>query len=113
VPKLSVVLRKAYGGGFITMNSKDLGADLAFAWPGAEIGVVGPRQAVTFVHRDEIAVAADPAAERERLALAYARDHTTAHVAAQGGYVDEVVEPSDTRRRLALALATLGRPPWA
>ena len=68
VPKLTVVLRKAYGGGFITMNSKDLGADLVFAWPEAEIGVVGPMQAVSFVHRDEIARADDPDAERARLA---------------------------------------------
>src|SRR5919197_3313520 len=57
VPKVTVVLRKAYGGGFITMNSKDLGADLALAWPDAEIGIMGPRQAVGIVHRREIAAA--------------------------------------------------------
>ncbi len=107
VPKLTVVLRKAYGGGFITMNSKDLGADLVFAWPEAEIGVVGPMQAVTFVHRDEIAQADDPEAERARLAGVYAREHATATVAARGGYVDEIVEPGETRERLAWALDAL------
>jgi acetyl-CoA carboxylase carboxyltransferase component len=107
VPKLTVVLRKAYGGGFITMNSKDLGADLVFAWPEAEIGVVGPMQAVTFVNRDEIASAEDPEAERRRLASVYARDHATAAVAARGGYVDEIVEPRETRERLAWALNAL------
>jgi acetyl-CoA carboxylase carboxyltransferase component len=108
VPKVTVVLRKAYGGGFITMNSKDLGADLVFAWPEAEIGVVGPMQAVTFVHRDEIARAEDPEAERERLAGAYAHEHATASVAARDGYIDEIVDPRDTRDRLAWALDTLG-----
>lgn len=107
VPKLTVVLRKAYGGGFITMNSKDLGADLAFAWPDAEIGVVGPMQAVTFIHRDEISRAEDPEAERQRLAAVYAREHATAAVAARGGYVDEIIEPRETRERLAWALDTL------
>ena len=107
VPKLTVVLRKAYGGGFITMNSKDLGADLTFAWPHAEIGVVGPKQAVTFVHRDEIRRAEDPGAERDRLAAVYARDHATAAVAARGGYIDEIVEPADTRERLSWALQAL------
>jgi acetyl-CoA carboxylase carboxyltransferase component len=109
VPKVTVVLRKAYGGGFITMNSKDLGADFVFAWPEAEIGVVGPVQAVTFVHRDEIARAEDPEAERSRLAALYARDHATAAVAARGGHLDEIVEPGETRERLAWALEALER----
>ena len=68
VPKVTVVLRKAYGGGFITMNSKDLGADLALAWPDAQIGIMGPKQAVGIVHRREIAAADDPEAEHDRLA---------------------------------------------
>jgi acetyl-CoA carboxylase carboxyltransferase component len=108
VPKLTVVLRKAFGGGYITMNAKDLGADLALAWPTAEIGVVGPRQAVTFVHRDELRRAADPERERERLAVAYAERHVSADVAAREGFVDELVEPAETRERVAWALETLG-----
>jgi propionyl-CoA carboxylase beta chain len=102
-----VVLRKAYGGGYITMNSRDLGADLALAWPDAEIGIMGPKQAVGVVHRKDIAAADDPEAERERLASAYADDHLTAEVAAHQGYVDELVEPDQTRTRLAGALAAL------
>ena len=110
VPKVTVVLRKAYGGGFITMNSKDLGADLTFAWPDAEIGVMGPKQAVGIVHRDDIAAADDPEAERDRLAAAYAEQHVSALVAAREGFVDELIDPRDTRRRLAGALTTLSGP---
>jgi acetyl-CoA carboxylase carboxyltransferase component len=107
VPKVTVVLRKAYGGAYITMNSKDLGADLALAWPDAEIGIMAPKQAVGIVHRREIEAAGDPEAERDRLAAEYADDHLSAEVAARGGYVDELVEPADTRQRLAGALAAL------
>ena len=107
VPKISLVTRKAFGGGYITMNSKDLGADLALAWPDAEIGVMGPKQAVTIVNRREIAAADDPAAERDRLAEAYAASHVNAVVAAQQGSIDEIVEPHMTRRRLQGALAAL------
>jgi acetyl-CoA carboxylase carboxyltransferase component len=108
VPKITVVLRKAFGGGYITMNSKDLGADLTLAWPDAEIGVVGPKQAVGFVHREELANAADPDAERERLAAAYAERHVSAAVAARQGFVDELIEPEETRERVAWALSSLG-----
>lgn len=107
VPRVTVVLRKAYGGAFITMNSKDLGADLVFAWPGAEIGVMGAHPAVGIIHRRELAAAEDPVAERARLAAAYADEHLGAHVAAAQGFVDEVIEPRDTRRRLAWALGTI------
>ncbi|HEX2414847.1 MAG TPA: carboxyl transferase domain-containing protein, partial [Thermoleophilaceae bacterium] len=107
VPKVTVVLRKAYGGAYITMNSKDLGADLALAWPDAEIGIMGPKQAVTIVNRRDIAAADDPEAERDRLAADYADGHVTAEVAARGGHIDELIEPTDTRRRLAGALAAL------
>jgi acetyl-CoA carboxylase carboxyltransferase component len=107
VPKVTVVLRKAYGGGYITMNSRDLGADLALAWPSAEIGIMGPRQAVQIVHRRDIAAADDPEAERDRLADEYAGEHLTADVAAREGFVDELVEPAETRERLASSLAAL------
>jgi acetyl-CoA carboxylase carboxyltransferase component len=107
VPKCTVVLRKAYGGAYICMNSKDLGADLALAWPDAEIGIMGPKQAVGVVHRRLLADADDPEAERDRLAAEYSDKHVSASVAAAQGFVDELVEPRDTRRRLASALASL------
>jgi acetyl-CoA carboxylase carboxyltransferase component len=110
VPKLTVVLRKAYGGAYICMNSKDLGADLALAWPDAEIGIMAPKQAVGVVHRRALADAVDPAAERDRLAADYADEHLSAGVAAQQGFIDEIVSPVDTRARLAAALSTLSGP---
>jgi acetyl-CoA carboxylase carboxyltransferase component len=110
VPKVTVVLRKAYGGGFITMNSKDLGADLALAWPDAQIGIMGAKQAVGIVHRRDIAAADDPEAERDRLAADYEADHVSAAIAAREGFIDELVAPAETRRRLAGALAGLSGP---
>jgi acetyl-CoA carboxylase carboxyltransferase component len=110
VPRITVVLRKAFGGAFIAMNSRDLGADLVLAWPRAEIGVMGPKQAVDLVHRREIAAADDPAIARERLANAYAAEHLTTGSAAAEGVIDEIVPPSDTRPRLVAALETLSTP---
>jgi acetyl-CoA carboxylase carboxyltransferase component len=107
VPRLTVVLRKAYGGAYITMNSKDLGAHLAFAWPQAELGVMGAKQAVQIIHRRDLVAAEDPEAERDRLAAAYAEQHLGAVGAAREGFVDEIVEPGDTRARLAWGVATL------
>jgi acetyl-CoA carboxylase carboxyltransferase component len=108
VPRFTVVLRKAYGGGYITMNSHGLGADLVLAWPGAQIGVVGADQAVGILERREIAAAQDPAAERERRAAAYGDRHLTAAAAAASGFIDEVVAPTQTRARLRWALKTIG-----
>ncbi len=102
VPKLTVVLRKAYGGAVITMNSRDLGADAVFAWPGAEIGIMAAGQAVDIVHRRRLE---DEGAEaRDLLAAAYEEEHLSAEAAAASGYVDEVIAPSATRARLAGAL---------
>ncbi|HSD80460.1 MAG TPA: carboxyl transferase domain-containing protein [Solirubrobacteraceae bacterium] len=98
--RLTVTLRQAYGGAHIVMNSRDLGADLTIAWTGAKIGVMGAKQAVEIVHRRDIAAGADPAA----LADAYAEAHLPVDVAAAGGFVDEVVDPAETRDRLAFAL---------
>jgi acetyl-CoA carboxylase carboxyltransferase component len=109
VPKLTVVLRKAYGGAYITMNSRDLGADLVLAWPQAELGIMSARAAVGIVHRRELRAAGDPIAERERLAEAYAQEHLHAEAAAAAGFVDELVEPADTRTRVAGALRSLAR----
>jgi acetyl-CoA carboxylase carboxyltransferase component len=107
VPKVTVILRKAYGGAVITMNSRDLGADLVFAWPQAEIGIMAARQAVGIVHRRELAAADHRDAAIAELAAGYADEHLTADRAAAAGFVDEVIEPLDTRERLAWALATL------
>jgi acetyl-CoA carboxylase carboxyltransferase component len=109
VPKLTVVLRKGYGGAVITMNSKDLGADLVLAWPGAEIGIMAAVQAVGIVERREIAAADDPEAEREARGDAYAAEHLNAGAAAAAGFVDEVIEPRQTRDRVAWALGVLER----
>jgi acetyl-CoA carboxylase carboxyltransferase component len=107
VPKLTVVLRKSYGGAYITMNSRDLGSDLVLAWPNAELGIMSARAAVGFVHRRALREADDPEAERTRLADAYADEHLRAEAAAAAGFVDEIVEPADTRARLAAALRVL------
>ena len=109
VPKLTVVLRKAYGGAVITMNSKDLGADIVFAWPGAEIGIMAARQAVGIVERRALDVAEDAETMGTELARAYAEEHLGAARAAASGYVDEVIEPGSTRARLAWALGALER----
>jgi acetyl-CoA carboxylase carboxyltransferase component len=106
VPKFTVVLRKSYGGAYITMNSRDLGADLVLAWPEAELGIMSARAAVGIVHRRELHAADDVEEARARLADEYADEHLRAHVAAAGGHVDEIVAPADTRQRLAWALLT-------
>jgi acetyl-CoA carboxylase carboxyltransferase component len=107
VPKLTVVLRKAFGGAFIAMNARDLGADYVFAWPQAAVGVMGAEEAVRIVNRRDIAAADDPVAATAGFAAQYADEHLTAGAAAADGHVDEVIAPLDTRRRLAEALSTL------
>jgi acetyl-CoA carboxylase carboxyltransferase component len=107
VPRVTVILRKAFGGAFITMNSKDLGADYVFAWPQSEIGVMGAKPAVGIIHRRELSAAADLDAARERLAANYAEAQLRPQVAASAGYVDELIAPRETRARLAGALRSL------
>ena len=107
VPRLTVVLRKAYGGAYITMNSKDLGAHFSFAWPSAQIGVMGAEQAIGIVRRRELEAAPDPDALRDVLADEYSGAHLAASTAARQGFVDEVIDPVDTRARLAWGLSSL------
>jgi acetyl-CoA carboxylase carboxyltransferase component len=109
VPRITVVLRKAYGGAVITMNSKDLGADIVFAWPQAEIGIMAASQAVGIVHRRQLAETEDGERMTTELAEAYAEEHLTADAAAATGFIDQVIDPSDTRASLAWALASLER----
>lgn len=105
VPKATLVLRKAYGGAAITMNSRDLGADVVYAWPGAEIGIMAAGQAIEIMHRRRLA--GTPSDEREGLTTEYEEQHLRASVAAASGFVDEVIEPETSRARLARAIGWL------
>src|SRR5207248_5126508 len=100
VPRVTVTLRQAYGGAHIVMNSRDLGADLTLAWPDAAVGVMGARQAVEVVDRRALAAGSDA----DALAARYAAEHLPVAVAAAGGFIDEVIEPTETRERVAEAL---------
>jgi acetyl-CoA carboxylase carboxyltransferase component len=106
VPKVTLVLRKAFGGAAITMNSKDLGADVVFSWPRAQIGIMAASQAVGIVHGRALAAGEGP--PRDELADLYAAEHLTAPAAAASGWVDEVIDPTWSRDRLAWALRSLG-----
>ncbi len=108
VPRFTVILRKAYGGAYIAMNSIHLGASLVYAWPDAEIGVMDARSAVSLIHRATLAQASDPEELLRTLASDYRREHCAALVAAHGGFVDEVIAPAQTRACLCSALATFG-----
>jgi propionyl-CoA carboxylase beta chain len=107
VPKVTVITRKAYGGAYCVMSSKHLRTDVNFAWPTAEIAVMGAEGAVNVLYRREIEQAADPKAERARYVAEYRDKLANPYVAASRGYVDEVIEPRTTRRRLIAALARL------
>jgi acetyl-CoA carboxylase carboxyltransferase component len=107
VPKMTVVTRKAYGGAYCVMNSKHIRADLNLAWPTAEIAVMGPEGAVKIIHRKEIAEADDPEARQDELVEEYREHFANPYVAAQRGYIDDVIIPSETRPRLINALNML------
>ncbi|MGN6869105.1 MAG: acyl-CoA carboxylase subunit beta [Solirubrobacteraceae bacterium] len=109
VPRVTLIVRKAFGGAYITMNSKDLGADYVFAWPGAQIGVMAARSAVGIIHRRELAAADDPDSARDELAAGYAETQLCPRKAAAGGYIDELITPSQTRSRLVWAFRSLER----
>ena len=105
VPKITVVLRKAYGGSYLAMCSKELGADKVFAWPSAEIAVMGADGAAAVVFRKEINAAPDPEAKRVEVVQAYRDEFATPFASAAHGYVDDIIDPADTRRQVAVALA--------
>lgn len=107
VPKVTVVVRKAYGGGYAVMGSKHLGADLNFAWPTARIAVMGAQGAVTILHRQALKDAADPARLRDRLVDEYERTFATPYPAAERGYLDAVIAPHETRPQIVRALRAL------
>ena len=111
MPKVSVVLRKAYGGAYIVMSSKMIRTDLCFAWPTAEIAVMGPKGAVSILYARQLAAAAPDArdAERARLEREFQERFNSPFVAASTGYIDDVIYPRETRARLAAGLEFLQR----
>jgi acetyl-CoA carboxylase carboxyltransferase component len=108
VPKLTVIVRKAYGGAYDVMSSKHIRADWNVAWPTAELAVMGAEGAVNVLHKERLAKAADPAAERKGLVDDYNERFANPWAAAALGYIDDVIDPLDTRPRLIAALAMLG-----
>ena len=116
VPKLTVITRKAYGGAYDVMCSKHIRADMNFAWPTAEIAVMGPRGAVNILFKKEIAQSKNPDETRKKLIKEYEEKFENPYIAAERGYIDEVIEPQETRPRLISALESLmnkreSRPP--
>ena len=107
VPRIQVVLRKAYGGAYIVMDSKSIGSDLSFAWPSNEIAVMGAEGAANIIHRRDLAAAPDPEALRAELVAEYQERLMTPYVAAECGLVDDVIDPADTRAVLIRSLAML------
>jgi len=107
VPRIQVITRKAYGGAYVVMNSKSIRADVAFAWPTAEIAVMGADGAVNIINRKQLADAEDTVAKRAELVGDYAEKFANPYIAAERGYVDDVIDPRDTRPRLIDALEML------
>ena len=107
VPRMTVITRKAYGGAYVVMNSKHIRADVSFAWPSAQIAVMGAEGAVNIIQRKAIAAASDPDAKRKELIADYDERFGNPYVAAERGYIDDVIEPQDTRRRLVQSLEML------
>ena len=107
VPKVTLVVRKAYGGSYLAMCSKDLGADMVFAWPSAEIAVMGPDGAANIIFKRDIANAVDPAQARAEKIQEYRDEFATPYIAASRGFVDDVIEPSTTRPMLINAFEML------
>lgn len=107
VPKVSVIIRKAYGGAYIVMSSKHLRGDINFAWPSAEIAVMGPEGAVNIIFRDQIAKSEDPEGTRSNLIEDYRDNLTNPYIAANNGFLDDIINPDETRPRLIKALVML------
>jgi acetyl-CoA carboxylase carboxyltransferase component len=107
VPRIQIITRKAYGGAYVVMNSKSIGADLAFAWPSAELAVMGPQGAVEILYRRELQNVADPVARRAELVDEYTERFANPYVAAERGFVDDVIDPAETRIKLVAGLEML------
>jgi len=107
VPKVTIITRKAYGGAYVVMSSKYLGTDVTYAWPSAEIAVLGAEGAANILFKRQIESAADPAAERKRLAGDYREKFNNPYYAAGAGYIDEIIEPRESRPKIIAALSAL------
>ena len=107
VPKVTLIMRKAFGGAYIAMNSKGMGADIVFAWPIAQTAVMGADGAVAIMNGKQIAAAEDPEAEKARLVQAYEDEFMTPYIAAERGYIDEVILPEETRSKIRSAFEAL------
>jgi acetyl-CoA carboxylase carboxyltransferase component len=107
VPRIQVITRKAYGGAYVVMDSKGVGCDISYAWPTAELAVMGPQGAVEIVHRRDLAEASDPETRRRELVADYTDRLANPYLAAERGYVDDVIEPSETRRKVAAGFRLL------
>ncbi|MBJ7293358.1 MAG: acyl-CoA carboxylase subunit beta [Ilumatobacteraceae bacterium] len=107
VPRIQIITRKAYGGAYVVMNSKSIGADLAYAWPTAELAVMGPQGAVEIVYRRELQQTADPVARRAELVTEYTEKYANPYAAAERGYIDDVIDPAETRIKVIAGLRML------
>lgn len=107
VPKVSLITRKAYGGAYIAMNSKSMGADIVLAWPIAQLAVMGAEGAVNIIFRQQIKAASDPEAEKKRLINEYEDKFMNPYIAASRGYIDAIIRPEDTRKSLISAMDML------
>ncbi len=107
VPRITVILRKSYGGAYCVMNSKNLGGDFNFAWPTAEIAVMGPEGAVAILYKRELAAAENPDILKKELAMKYRSEIANPYIADEKGYIDEVIDPAITRRKLIIAFEAL------
>jgi acetyl-CoA carboxylase carboxyltransferase component len=107
VPRIQIITRKAYGGAFVVMDSKSIGSDLSYAWPTAELAVMGPQGAVEIVYRRELQQAADPISRRAELVSDYTERYANPYNAAERGIVDDVIEPAETRQRLIAGMHML------
>ncbi|MSV80776.1 MAG: methylmalonyl-CoA carboxyltransferase, partial [Actinobacteria bacterium] len=107
VPRIQIITRKAYGGAYVVMDSKSIGSDLAYAWPTAELAVMGPQGAVEIVYRRELQQAADPVARRAELVQEYTDKYANPYNAAERGYIDDVIDPAETRQKIVAGLRML------
>jgi acetyl-CoA carboxylase carboxyltransferase component len=107
VPRICVITRKAYGGAYVVMNSKSIGADFAYAWPTAELAVMGAAGAVEIVHRRDLAESDDPDTLRATLVSEYSEHYANPYIAAERGFIDDVIDPADTRQVLSRSLDLL------
>ncbi len=105
IPKITVIIRKAYGGAYIVLGSKMMGADITFAWPSAEVAVMGPEGATKILFRKQIDQAENPKAEHDRLVEEYRSKFLNPYISAEAGYIDDIIEPMETRPKIIAALA--------